>query len=243
MRQNALIRRLLAPFKHTPLHPQWFALREEPALLRDIARQAEGVVLDVGAGTQAIRPFLSPHCRYVSLDYYQTAAEWYGTRPQIFGDGQQLPMKAGSIDVVLLLDVLEHLPRPEACLAEISRVLRPGGRLILQVPFLYPLHDEPFDFHRWTRHGLRALAARHGFQIDGEQAFGHPLTTAALLTNLAWSKTMLNWLRRGNPLLLAAPLLLLIVPVVNLRAWLLARLSAADDFMPHGYRGVWIKQA
>jgi SAM-dependent methyltransferase len=241
MRQNSLIRRLLAPLQQTPLHPQWFVYRDEREALLLIGRQATGLTLDVGAGAQAVQNYLTAVCRYVSLDYYQTATDWYHTRPQIFGDGQRLPIKANSVDTVLLLDVLEHLPHPEECVAEIWRVLRQGGRLVMQLPFLYPLHDTPYDFHRWTIHGLRALAGRHEFSIESEMVNGHPAESAALLTNLALSKTVLSWFRAKNPLFLLAPLLLVAVPVINGCGWLLARLSGKEPFMPHSYRVVWVK--
>ncbi|MFO7682219.1 MAG: class I SAM-dependent methyltransferase [Chloroflexota bacterium] len=241
MRQNALTRRLLTPFKHTPFHPQWFVYKDEHTSLQEIGRQAHGLVLDIGAGAQVVQKSLSADCRYISLDYYQTAVAWYHTRPHLYGDGQWLPIKSGSVDTVLLLDVLEHLPQPEVCVAEIGRVLRSGGKLVLQVPFLYPLHDAPYDFHRWTIHGLRALADRYGFAIESELISGHPLETAALLTNLALSKTVLNWFRQKNPLLIFALLLLWMVPLVNLRGWLLARASGTETFMPQSYRVVWTK--
>ncbi|MBK8932685.1 MAG: class I SAM-dependent methyltransferase [Chloroflexi bacterium] len=135
MRQNAFIRRLLAPFQQTPFHPQWFVYRDERESLLAIGRQARGLTFDIGAGAQQVRNYLPSGCRYLSLDYYQTAAEWYHTRPQLFGDGQRLPIKANSVDTVLLLDVLEHLPRPENCIAEIRRVLRPGGDWCCKCPF------------------------------------------------------------------------------------------------------------
>lgn len=241
MRQNALIRRLLAPLKRTPFHPQWFVYRDERESLQAIGRQARGLTLDIGAGEQNVQNYLPVGCHYVSLDYYQTAAEWYHTRPRLFGDGQRLPIQADSVDTVLLLDVLEHLPRPEECIAEIGRVLQPEGRLVLQVPFLYPLHDAPYDFHRWTIHGLRALAGHYGFSIESETVFGHPAESAALLTNLALSKTVLNWFRSKNPLVIFAPLLLLATPGINLRGWLLAHVSDGETFMPHSYRMVWRK--
>ncbi len=137
--------------------------------------------------------------------------------------------------------MIEHIPEPDKSLAELYRVLKPGGSLVLQVPFQYPLHDEPLDFHRWTCHGLRRAAARHGFSVDDELAIGHPLETAALAGNIALSKTVINWLKDKNPLGLTAVVLPVLVLTVNCSAWLLARLSRRDDLMPHAYRVVWTK--
>ena len=61
------------------------------------------------------------------------------------------PFTDAQFESVLLLDVLEHLRAPEVCITEIERVLKIRGKLFLKVPFLYPVHDAPFDFHRWTR--------------------------------------------------------------------------------------------
>jgi SAM-dependent methyltransferase len=233
----------LAPLEKTPFHPQWFVLRNEQEKLAQAGLNARGYVLDIGAGKQEIRHYLPAYCHYFSLDYYQTATEWYHSIPQVFGDGQALPIRANSIDTVLLLDVLEHLPTPEACVKEVQRVLRPGGKFILQVPFLYPLHDAPYDYQRWTCFGLRRLAQKYRFQIEMETSLGHPLESAALLTNLALSKTILNWVRQKHPLMLLSLLLPWAMLWVNVFAWLLAQLSEQEDFMPSGYRTVWVKVA
>lgn len=240
--QNSFIRILFNPLKKIPFHPQWFVFLREFQSLRAIAKTTNGVVLDIGSGTQNIQKHLPSDCNYISLDYYQTATEWYHTRPQIFGDGQCLPIKTDSVDTVLLLDVLEHLPRPEDCIAEIWRVLHQDGKIVLQVPFLYPIHDEPYDFHRWTCHGLKALAVHHNFNLKRQTTIGHPIETSALLMNIALSKTVLNWIQRKSPFLIIAPLFCIVIPFVNLSGWLLARLCSKEDFMPHSYRVILEKK-
>lgn len=225
MRQNAFIGRLLEPLQRTPFHPQWSVYHDERKSLLKNGQQARGLMLDTCAIAQQVQKLLWAGWRYMSPDYYQTAAEWYRTRPQIGGDGQRLPVKAKSVDTVLRLDMLEHLPRPESCLAEIQRVLRPGGRLVLQLPFLYLLHDTPYDFHHWTIHGLRTRAECYEFEIERELVDGHPIQNAASLTNLTLSKTILTWGRAKKPLFLLPPLVLAVIPGINLRGWLLARLS------------------
>lgn len=236
------LRKLAAAFRKTPLHPQWFAfLREERNLARTCAALT-GTVLDVGCAGGLPRNFLPASSHYIGLDYYSTATDWYGTRPDVFGDAQSLPLADASVDHALLLDVLEHLPRPIRCLDELHRVLKPGGSLTLQVPFLYPVHDAPLDFRRWTRHGLRTAAARSKFAIVEEVAIGHPLETAALTGNIAMSQTVINWMRGRSPLALLVIALPFAVLIKNIAAWVFARLSRSDDLMPYSYRMIWTKQ-
>lgn len=236
------LRKLAAALRKTPLHPQWFAFfREERNLERSCA-SLTGTILDVGCAQGKPRRYLPAGANYVGLDYFYTATEWYGTRPDVFGDAQALPFNDTSIDHALLLDVLEHIPDPGRCLGELNRVLKTNGSLTIQVPFLYPVHDAPVDYHRWTIFGLRRAAANHGFAITEEIAIGHPLETAALNTNIAMSKTAINWIRGKNPLLVLTILLPLAVAITNSAAWLFALLSSSDDLMPYAYRMIWKKQ-
>jgi SAM-dependent methyltransferase len=235
------IRELATALRRTPLHPQWFAfLREERNLART-CQSLRGTVLDVGCAEGSPRTFLPPDANYVGLDYYSTATDWYGTRPDVYGDAQSLPFANASVDHALLLDVLEHLPDPHRCLAELHRVIRPGGSLTIQVPFIYPLHDAPLDFHRWTHYGLRQAAQRSGFGIEAESTIGHPLETAALNANIAMSQTVINWLQSRNPLALLGLLLPFVILFVNTGARVFAALSRDDDLMPYANRMIWIR--
>ncbi len=190
--EHGAVRAMLGFLRKTPLHPQWFAFYREDAFLKNSCADLAGVVLDIGCADAKPRNYLPANASYIGIDYYSTATGWYDTRPDIYADAQSLPLQDGCIDHVLLLDVLEHLPDPQRCLAEIHRVLRPDGTCTLQVPFVYPIHDAPLDFHRWTTHGLQRAAAQHGFGIGTLQAVGHPAETAALNVNIAMSKTVLN---------------------------------------------------
>lgn len=236
---HGILRTLFSAVRNTPLHPQWFAVRKEPQYLAAIGERVGGRVLDIGCGEQKPRRHLNPGVAYIGLDYYRTATEWYGTRPQVYSDARALPFQAASFDWVLLLDVLEHVPAPNRTFGEAFRVLKSGGKLILQVPFLYPTHDAPLDFHRWTLYGLQELARKTGFTVVEKMPMGTPFECAALMCNLALSKTALEWIKRKNPLAILAPILPVFFLFTNLLAWILpSRTDDEDGFMPYAYRMV-----
>lgn len=239
---SGAIRILASKLQKTPLHPQWFACFREQGKLRKTCANLSGWVLDIGCADAKPRRLLGREARYIGVDYYSTATDWYETRPDVYADAQALPFQANSIDHCLLLDVLEHVPNPDRCLASIRETLKPGGTLTIQVPFMYPIHDAPLDYHRWTRFGLRQAARTHGYRIADEDATGHPLETAALNANIALSKTVLNWVGTGNPLALLGLLLPVAVLAINTLAWVVGLLSKADDLMPYSYRMIWVKE-
>lgn len=223
------------------LHPQWLILRDEDKKRREIAQLLIGTVLDIGCGHRQMEHFLRSNTTYIGLDYPTTHVKGYSGCPDIFGDGQCLPFRAESFDAVIALDVLEHLPSPERCVRESARVLRSGGQLILQTPFLYPLHDIPYDFQRWTMPGLEALVQHQGFEINERRTFGAPCETAAALNSISMAKAILNSISGRSPAIMLAPFFLVLIPITNLFGWLLAQLLPADDFMPLGYRLVCTK--
>jgi SAM-dependent methyltransferase len=60
-------------------------------------------------------------------------------------------------DVVVMSEVLEHLHSPHLAIANVHKVLKPGGKLIITVPFIFPIHEKPYDYFRYTRYGLEFL--------------------------------------------------------------------------------------
>ena len=130
-------------------------------IVRFLPTASVGSVLDYGAGNSPYRPLLH-FDRYVTADVTQNNA---GSIDHLITLGQPLPEADGSFDLVLLMDVLEHLPQPVPVIEELRRVLRPGGRLIISVPFLYREHEAPHDYTRYTTFALRQLFALRGAEI------------------------------------------------------------------------------
>lgn len=231
------LKNALKPLASTPLHPQWLMTKGSNKTVEYIsAIGSHKIVLDVGCFNKWPSRLLSANCTYIGLDYYETATDWYGTVPDVFGDACNLPVRTSVVDVVLLLDVLEHLPSTDKAIQEISRVLKPGGSLILQMPFLYPLHDEPRDFIRLSRHGFASLANQHGLIVESCHAAGAPIETAALLANIAIGKVVIGWIAQKNPAMVFSLLAPVVILLINLLAKGIASITQQDEFMPYNYQ-------
>lgn len=209
------LRRWLALLRRTPLHPQWLLgkSRVPPGLAH-----AKGTVLDIGAADRWIERHLPREVRYIALDYPSTGRDLYDARPDLFADGAHLPLADASCDGVICLEVLEHVSAPAEVTFEIARVLKPGGRAWLSMPFLYPLHDPPFDFQRYTEYGLRRDLVAAGLTVCRLQKADHALRTAGLLVCLALAggaTTQRGWWRW-----LLLPLAGLPILAVNVLFWL-----------------------
>ena len=83
-----LIKKLLKGIRHTCLHPQWFIYKDNQRNHQEIGSNVEGRVFNIGCADQFILQYLPATAEYIGLDYYQTATEWYNTKPNVFGDAQ-----------------------------------------------------------------------------------------------------------------------------------------------------------
>lgn len=77
--------------------------------------------------------------------------------PDVVGDLHTHEFNENEFDTIVLSEVLEHLHSPHLGLQTIYKALKPGGHLILTTPFIFPIHDRPYDFYRYTKYGLKHL--------------------------------------------------------------------------------------
>lgn len=103
-------------------------------------------VLEVGSG-QKWRYI--PHSTTINRDA--------DAKPDLIGDAEAMNMANDQYDIVLCLEVIEHTKHPDKIIAEIHRVLRPGGQVMLTAPFCLEIHDPNNDYHRFPRQGLKLL--------------------------------------------------------------------------------------
>jgi len=118
------------------------------------------VVLDIGCGRAPYKKLIS-FDRYICLDVEK--------RSDSIGEilladiNKGIPIESETIDLIICTEVLEHLKEPFFALKEMRRILKGGGKLILTVPFLWPLHEEPNDYFRYSEYGLKYLLRAAGF--------------------------------------------------------------------------------
>ena len=128
-------------------------------------------VLDAGAGEGPYRALFG-HVRYVALDDRRGDRSWDYGGLDVVGDLLRMPVRSGAVDAILCTETLEHLTEPQAFLVEAARALRPGGTLHLTAPLNFREHQEPHDYFRYTRHGLRLLVERAGLRVRSIEAEG-----------------------------------------------------------------------
>jgi SAM-dependent methyltransferase len=164
------------------------------AFMQEAAAQLEpgSRVLDAGAGNAPYRELFG-HCRYVTSDWSSSQHEG-AEKVDIQASLDDLPVPDASFDAVLNTQVLEHVADPVRVAGELFRVLAPGGRVWLTAPLVWPLHEEPFDYWRFTSHGLRRVLEEAGFRVERlEPRGGYFSAVATLLAGAPW------WTAPGPP--------------------------------------------
>lgn len=223
---------ILHKLKGTCLHPQWLSDRYHHQSRRLLRQIEGGCVVDIGSGDSHHGGYLRASIKLLKFDYPDTNY-LYRNSPDVYADAAFMPIADASVDSVLLLEVLEHVEQYEQVLAEIKRILRQNGTLYLSAPFIYPAHDEPHDYHRFTRHGLVKDLARHGFKIEIIAQHGNSIVVALQMFNLALLEWVVKTMRSSILLgLLTATLCYPICLLCNLLAspFLLVTANTASAF-------------
>ena len=194
--------------------------------LRDVLPNLSGLLLDVGCGHRPYESLIHSEApavtRYVGFDLVGST-RYTLRRPDVYWDGRLLPLGPASVGGVLLTEVLEHCAHPEQVLGEVHRVLAPGGRLFLTVPFLWPLHDVPADEFRYTPFAIQRLLCAAGFEQVVIRALGGWHAGLAQLLALYARRALPSRPARVALTILAWPLV-----------WLLYRLDRPCDVFTDG---------
>lgn len=205
---------------HTNLfHPQWVMDSSLLAYAKDKVSSIprNSTVLDVGCGN-APYWFLNPDVNWVGLDIYPSKIAHH-----VMIADETFPIPSRSVDYILCTQVLEHVGNYNLLVEEFLRVLRPGGVVILNVPFLFPLHGLPHDYQRFTPASLEKLFSR--FEISEVGSIGGFGSSIVTLLNNFWSDWTSSGLLQQVLGLALWPVSLLFNFVFNLLAKLIDRLD------------------
>jgi SAM-dependent methyltransferase len=133
----------------------------------------------------------------------------------------------------MMISLLEHLENPLIALNEAYRILIPGGHIIVAVPFAFPVHGFPLDFHRWTKEGLKLDMMNAGFEIMEAKYHANIFASLALNINLFMKYSLIkgkSTLTIIILLYLAFPLRIIFQLIINILAILLSPIDKSDTF-------------
>lgn len=137
-----------------------------------IPQYSRGRLIDLGCGKAPLFIKYKPHASSVTCVDWGNTVHKNDHLDMECDLTQKLPFEDGSFDTIILSDVLEHLPDPSLLWEEMFRILSYGGRVLMNVPYFYPLHEIPYDYYRYSCYALRRFAESHGFEVLELDAIG-----------------------------------------------------------------------
>ena len=188
-------------------NPFFFIRRGLYKNLRQLAPQLQGKLLDFGCGSKPYEKLFTVK-EYIGVDMQQTGHDHSNSRVDVFYDGKLLPFNDATFDSLFCSEVLEHIFNPDEILPEINRVLKPGARALITVPFCWNEHEVPFDYARYSSYGITHLLSKHGFTVLEVRKSGSFTQVIFQLWSLYFFEMFRKWGRAGHIISL-----LFIVPI------------------------------
>ena len=169
MKDNRIINYL----KHQSFQPTILSLFINPfffiryAYYKNIKRfipQLKGKMLDFGCGRKPFENLFTVD-EYIGVDLKVSGHDHTNSKVDVYYDGKHLPFENKTFDSLFCAEVLEHVFDPGKILPEINRVLKPGAKALITVPFSWNEHETPYDYARYSSFGIRHLLEMNGFKI------------------------------------------------------------------------------
>lgn len=145
------------------INPFFIARKGLLNAVKDLGIQISGKTLDVGCGTKPYEKYFKSS-QYIGLEIESTIHRQY-SKADFFYDGNKFPFAKKEFDSLVTNQVFEHVFNPYEFMKEINRVLKPNGRLLITVPFVWDEHEQPYDFARYSSFGLKFILEQNGFEI------------------------------------------------------------------------------
>lgn len=133
--------------------------------VKKFSNHISGKTLDVGSGSKPYKHLFKNVTDYIGMDIEQSGHKHQTSNIDVYYDGKTFPFENSSIDSLVFFEVLEHVFNPDEFLSEISRVVKPGGKCVVTIPFIWGEHEQPYDFARYSSFGLKHLFSKHGLDV------------------------------------------------------------------------------
>ena len=181
------------------LNPYYFL---RGGLKRAVSARApvfRGTLVDFGCGSKPYRRYFTNVDSYVGMDIEVSGHDHQklNSLTDIFYDGTHWPFDSGTIDNVFSSETFEHVFNLPENLAEMHRVLKPGGCLFATIPFAFPEHEQPYDYARYTEFGMHHLLTEAGFEEVVVEKSGTAVTAISQL----WSTYLFQNLGSKHPMI------------------------------------------
>lgn len=147
------------------INPFFFARKGLLEKIKLCASEISGKILDVGCGKKPYQKLFVGATEYIGMDIENPGHDHAHENIDVFYDGKIFPFPDRSFDSVLTNQVFEHVFNPSEFLSEIYRVIKPGGFLLLTVPFIWDEHEQPYDYGRYSSFGIKSILEKNGFEI------------------------------------------------------------------------------
>ena len=162
--KSKLIQFSLVPNKFCIFEPFYIARYNLKKNIETLANNINGKTLDIGCGAKQYENMFKKTSDYIGIEI-ETDLQKKRNIADHYYDGKKIPFKDESFDSILTFQVFEHIFEPKEFLSEITRVLKPGGHVLITVPFIWDEHEKPYDFGRYSSFGIKYLFEKNNFQI------------------------------------------------------------------------------
>ncbi len=180
-------------FSPNIFHPQYLNRHRLLQHIKQFAPQLSGKLLDFGCGSKPYKSLFKV-LEYIGLDYENVGHPHANEQIDVFYDGKNIPFPDKNFDSVLATEVFEHVFYLEDTIKELHRVLKPNGKILITLPFVWYEHEVPHDFARYSSYGIANLLQRNGFTILHSQKTTNFIETLMQMCVVYLNKNLLQWL-------------------------------------------------
>jgi len=154
------------------INPFYFNRKALLNSLKHSAKEVKGDLLDFGCGAKPYKSLFENTLSYVGVDIENDSHNHTNEEIDYYYNGETLPFENEAFDIVFSSEVLEHVPNLHKSLAEIKRVVKDNGLILMTLPFSFSEHEMPHDYRRFTTNGVVEILDEFGFEIVNKKSYG-----------------------------------------------------------------------